>query len=98
VATTIKVVEPKIVLVGVRAHEVVAAFRETKNDAARCVLPAGDRLESDRYVDVAVWAAWGEDDVEFVIDGALYQRAPIARRTGYFLDPPVAEDRFPTLR
>src|SRR5260221_375120 len=53
VAASVVVVEPEIVLGRIRAHEIVAAVREAKNDAAGCVLGAGDRLESHGPVDCA---------------------------------------------
>src|SRR5262245_20646652 len=98
VAAPVVVVEPEIVLGGVRAHEIVAAFRETKDDAAGCILPAGDRFESHGDVDVAVGAARSDDDVKFVVRGALYQRAPIAGGAGHVLDAPCAGDGFPPVQ
>jgi len=76
-----------------RNHE-----RETKNDSAGCIIPTGDRLESHGHVNVAVRTARSEDYVEFVVSGALYQHAPIARGAGHIFDTPCAGDDLPTVQ
>src|SRR5262252_11230609 len=75
-AAAVVVVEPKIVFQRVSAHEVIAAFGEAKNNACRCVLLAGNRLEADRNRDVAVRTTWCHNNIVLVVGRALHQGPP----------------------
>src|SRR5262245_6385462 len=94
-APAIVVVEPEIVFERVGSHDVVLAVVESKHDAARGVLPAGDRLELHRHVDVGIGTGWPDDDVELVLRRALHEHPLTARRGGHLLDGPLTVDDGP---
>src|SRR5262249_8721413 len=86
-----------IVLERVGAHHVVAALRESEDDTTRGVLAAGYRLESDRHRDIAVKPAGREDDVVFIVGGALHECALAARGTRDVLHCPLAPYCLPSI-
>ncbi len=90
-------VEPEVVLERIRADDVVLAVGEPEHDATRCVLPAGDRLELHRDIDVAVRPARRHDDVELVLRRSLHQHLLAAGRPRHLLHGPLSVDRRPAL-
>src|SRR5581483_8025631 len=86
--TAIVDVETEVVLQRVGAHHVVSALGEAEHDATGRILTAGDRLELQCHVDVAVRGGRGVD-VELVARRALHEDLRPARRAGHLLDCPL---------
>src|SRR5262245_35885271 len=67
-SSSIVVVETEVVLQSIGANHVIPAVRKPKDDAAGGILSTRHRLEANRDVDIAVRAAWGDDDVERILE------------------------------